>query len=427
MGSADMPATVNRRGFLGSLGATALAMTWPGRAAAEGDLVLSNARLLLGDGTEARGGVRIRGGRFVEVGPGVTGGTDLGGGVLYPGIYDGGSPLGLFEVDLEAGTHDEAESSEAITPQARVIDGYNPMSEVIPVQRSGGVLGGLVIPSGASLVPGQAAWVHTGPVTTVAAATLKTPAGLCFSLGHGAIGGVGGSPKSRMGVAMKLRDLFDANAPPAEPTTTKRAKKRPTSEKEPSTAAQKALHAVLRREMKAIFYADRADDLMAAIDLTRTYHLDSVLLGAAEGHLVAAALAEADIPLLLGPITTQPDSFDHLHARYENAALLHAAGVRFGLRMGDIHRLRDGTTEAGIAVAYGLPYGAAIAALSGNGPSFWGLDVGMLRVGHRASCVWTDGDPLQPRTVVRGLWMDGVAVPIVDRQTRLFERFRVLR
>jgi imidazolonepropionase-like amidohydrolase len=112
---------------------------------------------------------------------------------------------------------------------------------------------------------------------------------------------------------------------------------------------------------------------------------------------------------------------------YENAALLHAAGVRFGMRLGDPHRLRDLTTEAGIAVAYGLPYGVAVAAISGTGPGLWGLDVGQIKVGHRGSCVLTDGDPLQPRSRVLGVWMDGAPLPLVDRQTGLYERFRTLR
>lgn len=408
-------AALTRRTLL--LGAAAAPLVAFSRAEAA-EVVLSNARILVGDGTELRGGVRIRDGKFAEVGASVTGGVDLGGGVLHPGWYDGGSSLGLSEVGLEGDTHDEAEGSDAITPQASVIDGYNALSEVIPVQRTAGVLGALVLPSPASLVSGQAAWMRTITSPDVRDAVLVAPAGLVFSLGHGATGGLPNGPKSRMGVAMKLRDLFDANAPPPEPKK-KKGEGGPTP-----TAFQAALHAVRRRETKAIFCADRADDLLTALELTRAYELDAVILGAAEGHLVAAQIAAAKVPLLLGPVTVQPDSFQHLHAVYENAALLHAAGVRFGLRQGDDHQLRNLPTEAGIACAYGLPFGAAVAAATGNGPGFWGLPVGQIKVGFVASCVWTDGDPLQPRTVVRGVWMDGASVPTEDRQTRLFRRFR---
>lgn len=413
-------ASASRRAFL--VGAGALLA---GRAWAEEERVLSNARILVGDGTEQRGGVRIRGGRIAEVGPQVTGGEDQGGATLYPGIYDGGSTLGLTEVDLEADTHDASEASDSVTPHARVVDGYNPLSDTVAVARTGGVLGALVLPGAGTLVPGRAAWMRM-VTTPLVADALLAEAGVCFSLGHNATGGAPGSPKSRMGVAMKLRDLFDANPAPEPPPEGKPKKGAPPPPPAP-TALQKAIHALRRKETKALFVADRADDLVLATELARVYGLDAVIVGGAEAHLVAPQLAAAGLPVLLGPVTVQPDSFQHLYVRYENAAILHAAGVRFAFRLGDPHRLRDGTTEAGIAVAYGLPYGAGIAALTGNGPGFWGLDVGRVQVGHRASLVRVDGDPLQPRTKVTGLWMDGAPVPLVDRQTRLYDRFRTLK
>ena len=78
-------------------------------------------------------------------------------------------------------------------------------------------------------------------------------------------------------------------------------------------------------------------------------------------------------------------------------------------------------------MSYGLPYAAAIAAMCGNGPSWWGLKVGQIKIGYEASLVWTDGDPLQQLTHVQGIWMRGQSMPLVSRQTRLFERYKTLR
>lgn len=413
-------ASASRRRFLAGLGAAALC----GVARAEDELVLSNGRVLVGDGTSFRGGVRVRGGVVVETGMNVTGGFDLAGGTLYPGVYDAGVPLGLYEIDLEGNTHDESESSDAITPQARVVDGYNPASALIPVARLGGVMGALVTPSPGTLVPGQAAWMRTTG-DTVAEATLREPAGILLSMGHAATGGAPNSPRSRMGVVMKLRDLFDANPPPKAPEAPKKGRAEPAAEEKPPTRFQAAIHALLKRETKAIFVADRADDLLAALDLARAYQLDAVILGGAEGHVVARSLADARVPVLLGPVTVQPGNWSTLRASYENAARLHAAGVRFAFRSGSPHNSRDLVTQAGIAVAYGLPFDAAITALCG-GPSLWGLPQGRIVVGQEATFVWTDGDPLQPRTAVRGIWSRGRALPLESRQTRLYERFRTL-
>lgn len=413
--------SVSRRQLLAGAAAAALV----GRASAAEELVLSNTRVLVGDGTSLRGGVRVKDGLVIEVGGDVTGGLDLGGGTLYPGAWDAGVPLGLYEIDLEGGTHDESESSDTITPQARVVDGYNPASALLPVARLGGVMGALVIPSTGTLVPGQAAWMRTIG-DTVEEATILTPAGVLFSLGHAATGAAPNSPRSRMGVMMKLRDLFDANPPPKPPEPAKKGKSPATTEEpKPPTKLQAAVHQLLRRETKAIFAADRADDLYGALELAAAYSLDAMVLGGAEAHLLARTLADRRVPVLLGPVTVQPGSWSSLRASYENAARLHAAGVRFALRSGSPHNARDLVTQAGIAVAYGLPFDAAIAALCA-GPSFWGLPQGRIQVGREATFVWTDGDPLQPRTAVRGTWARGVSLPLESRQTRLYERFRTL-
>ena len=412
-------AAVSRRSFL--VGAATLALARPAFAATSRSF--RNARIVIGDGNELDGGVRIEGGKIVEVGPGVNDGEDLGGAVLFPGFYDGGSTLGLTEIDLEAATQDAQEASDAVTPQARVVDGYNPRSVLLPVARLQGVLGALVIPGGGSLVSGQAAWVRTAG-DTVDDAVIVAPAGVCFNLGHAGTGGPNG-PKSRMGVAMKLRDLFDADTPKPPPAKRK-CKKGEPEKPEDLTRAQKVVRALLARETKAILCAHRADDILIALALAKEFGLDAILLGAAEGHLVARQIADAKVPVLLGPVTLQPDGFDTLYARYDNAALLHAAGVSIALRQGSPHNLRDLPTEACIAVAHGLPREAAVAAVTGNGPGFWGLSVGRIAVGHEASFARCDGDPLQPRTRVTGVWMRGEPLPLVSHQTELYERFRTL-
>ncbi|MES2640819.1 MAG: hypothetical protein V4850_15090 [Myxococcota bacterium] len=415
-------ASVSRRQLL--LGAAALAVTSRvARAAEPGEeRTLSNARLLLGDGTELTGGVRVRDGRIVAVGPDVTGGEDLGGAVLYPGVYLAGAPLGLVEVDLESASRDDSENGGVNAPAARVVDAYNPRSEVIHVCRTGGIMGALVTPAH-GIVAGQAAWVRTFG-DTVGDALIRAPAGVCFGLGHEGTGRASGAT-SRMGAAVTIRDLLEANPPPPVETDGWRKRPKPDAkpDKKPLTSTQRILHALRRRETKAIFAAERASDILIALEIADVYRLDALVIGGAEAHLVADALAKANVPVLLGPVTTQPSSFDTLFAAYENAGRLHAKGVRFAFRVGGAHNARDLTTEAGIAVAYGLPREAAVAALTGNGPGFWGLDVGLLRAGYEATFVLTDGDPLQPRTRVLRHWGRGIELPVRSRQTDLFERF----
>lgn len=415
-------AAFSRRSLLAGLGAFGL---FPRVAHAAESLTLSNAHLVIGDGTEVDGGIRVEDGVLVEVGASVKGGTDMQGATLWPGLWNGGSSLGLYEIDQEGGTHDETEGSDPVLPQARVTDAYNPLSEVIPVTRLGGVLGSLIVPGGGRLISGQAAWMRLAG-STVADTTILAPAGICINLGRG---GTNEAAKSRMGVALKLRDLLEANKPPAEAAAKGKKEKagKKDKEEEKTTAFQRALHSLLRRETKALITADRASDLMVALDLAREFNLDAVILGAAEGHLVAKELAAAGYPVLLGPVNVQPAGLDIQYVSCENPARLHRAGVHFGFRVPASHNLRAATLEAGVAVAYGLPRDAAIAAACGNGPGIWGLKVGLLKVGYEATFARCSGDPLQPRTATTGLWFRGTELPVTSRQTELYERFRTLK
>ncbi len=388
---------------------------------AEATFTFSNARILVGDGSEVAGGLRVEGGKVLEVGPGVKGGEDLAGATIFPGFFDGGSPIGLWEIDLEPATHDESEGTDAFLPAIHVEQSYNPASAAIAVARRQGVLGGLCLPGG-GVISGQAAWMRFAGAS-VAEATLKSSAGVVFNLGRGGLGSLPNQARTRMGLALKLREMMEANKPPEPP------KKKKKKDEDPPvlTRTEAAWHAIANREVKVILAANRCDDILAAIDFAQEFKLDAVLLGCAEGHLVAREIADSGFPVLLAPTTTQPGDWETLYAAYENPAVLHAAGVKLVLRQGGGHTLRDLPTEAAVAIAHGLPYAAAIAASCGhNAASIWDLPIGSVVAGRAATFAIADGDPIQPMTRMRRAWIDGREVSLRSRQTTLFERFRSL-
>jgi hypothetical protein len=397
------------------------------------DFTLSNATLVLPSGDTVVGGVRVEAGAIADLGPGVKGGLDLGGDWLAAGIVDCGNAVGTFEVGQEGSSRDDDEASAAVTPDARIRDGYNPLSITIPVARSGGLTHALVLPGGNRLVPGQAALVRYAG-ESVPEAVLQPSAGLLVRLGKGGTSGDG--PRSRMGVAMRLRELLDAVKLPeaAEATEeSRRRRKAPPAPPAPSpdadlSPAERAWRAVRRGTLPVLFAADRADDLVAALELTKAYGLRAVLVGAAEGWVVADAIAAAGVPVLLGPVNVQPDGFGHPLARKDNAARLHAAGVRFCFRSGDNHNARQLRVLAGMAVAHGLPRSAAYAALGAHARAIFNEPaLPRLEVGSRASFFRCAGEIIQPRHPVRALWIDGRPVSLESHQTRLRERFSVLR
>lgn len=89
----------------------------------------------------------------------------------------------------------------------------------------------------------------------------------------------------------------------------------------------------------------------------------------------------------------------------------------FGEDMGGCRNL---PYAAGYAVAYGLPYDEALKAITLNPAEMFGLgdQFGSLDVGKAGNVVVANGDPLDVCTSVKQVFVGGVAVPMVSRQTQ---------
>jgi imidazolonepropionase-like amidohydrolase len=149
--------------------------------------------------------------------------------------------------------------------------------------------------------------------------------------------------------------------------------------------------------------------------------------GGAEAGKVAPALANANVPVFVDPLANLPGSFDSIGASLENAARLHAAGVAVGFtQSGDAsHNARKIRQLAGNAVANGLPWDAALAALTRVPAQVLGIsgELGSIAPGQRADLVLWSGDPLEVSTLAQQVWLDGEAQPMRSRQTELRDRY----
>jgi imidazolonepropionase-like amidohydrolase len=81
---------------------------------------------------------------------------------------------------------------------------------------------------------------------------------------------------------------------------------------------------------------------------------------------------------------------------------------------------------AGMAVAYGMPYEEALRAVTLTPAEIWGVDkeLGSLDEGKTANVVVANGDPLDVRTDVKQVYIQGRAVPMVSRQTILRDEYQ---
>ncbi|MBA3564210.1 MAG: amidohydrolase family protein, partial [Gammaproteobacteria bacterium] len=120
-----------------------------------------------------------------------------------------------------------------------------------------------------------------------------------------------------------------------------------------------------------------------------------------------------------------PARFETLAATLENAARLHRAGVTVAFASSDSHNARNLKQAAGNAVAYGLPYEAALAAMTINPARIYGVEesFGTLEPGMDADVVIWDGDPLEITTFAEQVFIRGEPMPMVSRSTLLRDRY----
>jgi imidazolonepropionase-like amidohydrolase len=89
------------------------------------------------------------------------------------------------------------------------------------------------------------------------------------------------------------------------------------------------------------------------------------------------------------------------------------------------HNARKIRQAAGNAAANGLPWEAALAAITRVPAQALGVGdrLGRIEPGLDADLVLWDGDPLEVGTLAQAVWMRGRAMPMRSRQTELRDRY----
>lgn len=403
--------------------------------ARQGVFALTNARLVtITQGIIENGTLIIRGDRIEALGqnipiPPEAEVLDATGLEVYPGFIDSGTRLGLTEIESLPETRDYRELGE-LNPQLEALTAVNPNSVLIPVTRVNGVTTVLTEPEG-GLLPGTAALInlfgytpehmHLGGVRLM---VLQFP-----SKGRR-------SPfdrrkpeeieKAFREAMQKLDEIWDRAMLYARIDSAYRAN--PERNPQPLYVPEmQALLPVLRGEMPLLLKVDLAPDILAALEWIQKRGLKRVILsGVAEGWRVADKIAAAGIPCLVGPVLALPTrESDRYDKPYANAALLHAAGVKIALRTGEAENVRNLPYHAGFAAAYGLGREAALRAVTINPAEIFGVadQIGSLEAGKKATLFVTDGDPFEPRTQVRYVFIEGYAIPLHNRQLELYHEF----
>jgi imidazolonepropionase-like amidohydrolase len=374
---------------------------------------IENATVLIRDGKIAAVGANI------AVPAGATR-IDASGKWVTPGLIDGAGQMGLREISAVQNTNEGQLQGNDVAASFNVLEGINPRSSLIAVNRIEGVTTTLATPGG-TLIWGQAALIDLDGAT-IEAMQVKSPAAMVVDLSEGSKSAGGGS---RAGVAQRLRRVFnDALEYARRRNDYTRAQMQQLSA---SAADLEALLPVLRGQLPLIAVANRRSDIETALRIGREYKLRLILGGAAEGWMIANEIAAAGVPVFVEPMDNIP-SFDALGIRYENAPLLAKGGVKVALMETATENTRDLRQQAGNAVASGMTWDQAIRAVTLTPAEIFGVAdrYGSLDVGKVANVVVWTGDPFEFTTGVEHVYIRGREIPLRSRQTELLERYKTL-
>jgi len=385
-------------------------------------------------GTVSNGTVIIAGGRITAVGADIPVPADAevieaDGKVVTPGLFDAHSYLGIVEVSLVAETADHQPLGPTYAAAFEVADAINPRSMLIPVNRIDGITRAVVSPAPAAVsYPGASPGPISGLGSVIELGStddfiVRRNAALYVQLGETGAALSGGA---RGMAVLRFREALQDAADLAANRRAFEAGQRRAYGLD--RLALEALAETLASGRPVVATVHRASDIQAALRLAGEFGLNLVVAGGAEAWIVADELAAAGVPVILDPLENLPSRFESLGATLENAARLHAAGVKIAFSVAESHNARNMRQGAGNAVSYGLPPDAALAALTINPARMFGVaDVsGSLEAGKDADVVIWSGDPLEVTTAAERVFIRGRDIPMVSRQTLLRDRYSEL-
>ncbi len=372
-------------------------------------MVLYNAQLYtMSDGILSDGWVRFENGLIVALGEANTAPTptaddiDCQGQPVTPGLVDAHCHIGMMgdSLGFEA-TDDANEWGDPVSPHVRALDAINPMDRTFEDAVRGGVTTVCVGPGSGNPIGGQVSVLKTVGNQVDSMLLLPTAAiKIAFGENPRLHGKKGHAPYTRMAAAAMIREALLTAQDYQQ-------------HHEHFNMKSEALLPVLAKRMPFHAHCHRASDIFTALRIAQEFAVDIVLVHATEAHLIASALAAANVPIITGPSMLTRAKPELTNISFQTPVTLSQHGLRPSI-----------CTDAPETSIDYLPLCAALAVKAGMSPYealraiTWypattlgvGHRVGALRPGMEADIVlWTEHPLLldsRPQTV----WSSGTRV-----------------
>ena len=399
-------------------------------------VVIKGGKLLtVSHGTINNGVIVLAGGKIAAIGtvgsvkiPAGAEVIDATGMTVYHGLIDSETHLGLTEIEADPMTNDLVEASDEIMPQMHVYDAFHAESALIPVTRYNGVTNAIVAPSDKDTLPGQDSFVQLygrNADDMLIGRDVAMPMNFTGAQRRNESFKNAKYPQTRMGMAAQMRQAFLDAQEYMRKSDDNAAKSTDKREHAKRDLKLEALIPYLKGEKPVVLEAQTASEFDAATALAQEFQLKIILNHLAHAQPVLDQVAALKVPVIVGPIYEQPNEDERYDAVFKLPAELYKRGVKVVFASYDSHQSRNLPYAAGYAVAYGLPYDEALKAITLNPAEVWGVadQLGSLDVGKQANVVIANGDPLDVKTDVKRVFIAGVDVPMVDKQTVLRDEY----
>jgi imidazolonepropionase-like amidohydrolase len=386
------------------------------------------------------GSVLVHNGKIIGVGKDLSAPEgfkvlDIHGQHIYPGMIDAASMIGLEKTSNQEAS--DARELGLLNPQLRAVTAVNPSSEQIPAARANGVTTAIVMPEG-ELLSGQMSIVHldssSNDAMTVVPSTaihLRFPAIVTVPVPPHETSEEDEDPSQEIEpipYADARRD-YEENLRALNQFFEEARRYRQARIGKPATPANlryEALLPVLEGKTPLFVTAVRERTIREAIQFARKEKIKIILADAYEAYKVLPLLKSTNTPVVLGPTHTLPlDPDDPYDRSYTTPGDLYKAGVKFCIATFSSRSSRNLPYEAAAAVPYGLPMDEAYKAVSLNVAQIFGIAnrLGSIEEGKTADLIVVDGNPLDVRTNVNLVFIDGKLASLDTRQKELYEKY----
>jgi imidazolonepropionase-like amidohydrolase len=356
---------------------------------------------------------------------------DATGMTVYPGLIDSETHLGLTEIEADPMTNDQVELSDEIMPHMHVYDAFHAESALIPVTRMNGITNAVVAPANRDTLPGQDIFIQLDGREQPDYILLRDNAmPLNFtgeqrrneSFEHSKF------PSTRMGMAAQLRQTFIDTQEYMRKLDdwSKKSDADKAKGSEPKRDLKlEAIVPYLQGKKTVVLAAETGSDIDTAVALAQEFKLRFVLNHVTHSQKVLDRIAALKVPVIVGPIYEMPNDDERYDAVYSLPAQLAKRGVKVAFASYDAHQSRNLPYAAGYAVAFGLPHDEALRAITLTPAEIWGVadQLGSLDTGKTANVVVASGDPLDVKSDVKHVFIDGREIPLESRQTRLRDQY----